>query len=127
MPSLPSAGAGDVRNVNVTNKAGAQSTTTIAVDPLDSRHLLVASNDLSGGTVTVRVYDSLDGGRTWTEDANFRPLGLCYSPWVDFNANGDAFVTYNCFDQRIAYRLRGQTAWVYRTFANRGDPPTAAW
>ena len=31
---------------------------------------------------------------------------------LDFNAAGDAFVSYECSDERIAYKKVGQTAWT---------------
>ncbi len=41
-------------NVNVTNRAGAQSETSVAVDPTDANHILCAMNDLAS---TAAVYE----------------------------------------------------------------------
>src|SRR5690349_11134131 len=49
-------------NVNVTNETGAQSETSVAVDPTNPMHVLESENDL---TNTATVYESVDGGATW--------------------------------------------------------------
>src|SRR5436190_3244836 len=49
-------------NVNVTNKSGAQSETSVGVDPTNPLHVLESVNDL---TNTAAVYESFDGGATW--------------------------------------------------------------
>lgn len=95
-------------NVNITNKTGAQSETGVAVDPTNSNHILTSVNDL---VATAAVYESLDGGATFTK-TNFNPSGFCYDTWLDFNAAGDAFVSYECSDERISYKKVGQTAWT---------------
>jgi len=96
-------------NANVTNKSGPQSETTVAVDPTNPKHLLSASNDLTG-SLTTHVYESTDGGMTWSL-VNTGISGFCYDPWLDFNAAGDAFFSYECSNESIAYRLHGQTQW----------------
>jgi len=95
-------------NVNITNKSGPQSETGVAVDPTNPMHILTSVNDLVS---TAAVYESLDGGVTFTK-SNFIPSAFCYDTWLDFNANGDAFVSYECADERIAYKKVGQTAWT---------------
>src|SRR6476661_4805424 len=50
-------------NKNITNRAGAQSETSIAVDPTNFKHQIASSNDL---TSTQQVYESFDRGITWT-------------------------------------------------------------
>ncbi|MFN2545121.1 MAG: sialidase family protein [Actinomycetota bacterium] len=111
-------------NVNITNKAGAQSETTVAVDPLDANHLISSSNDL---TDTMHVYESLDGGATW-QDANLDLLpAFCYDPWVDFGLTPDTvnpgqylsypIVSYECSDERIAWRKPGTTTWKTLKFS----------
>jgi hypothetical protein len=108
-------------NVNITNKTGAQSETSVAVDPTNRSHLLAASNDLSGSGTT-HAYESFNGGQTWVE-AGVGITGFCYDPWVDFNAAGDAFFAYECSDQRIAYRKVGQTQWTRTVFNGAGGFP----
>src|SRR5438477_8342163 len=51
-------------NVNVSNEAGPQSETDIAIDPTDSNHLIGGSNSISADGA-MRVYESFDGGQTW--------------------------------------------------------------
>jgi hypothetical protein len=104
-------------NRPIIHKSGAQSETTIAVDPTDSRHLLASSNDLSNFSTFNNVRESFDGGRTWA-DAGVFVNTFCYDPWLTFNANGDAFFAYECSDQRIAYKLAGTNNWVHRTLQN---------
>src|SRR5438105_3874126 len=60
-------------NVNITNKSGPQSETGVAVDPTNPNHILTSVNDL---TTTAAVYESLDGGATFTK-SNFNPSGFC--------------------------------------------------
>ena len=96
------------RNFNITNKSGAQSETGVAVDPTNPNHMLASVNDL---TTTARVWESTDGGKHWADSGFSSGLPFCYDTWIAFNAGGDAFVAYECSDQRIAYKLAGQTTW----------------
>jgi hypothetical protein len=107
-------------NVNVTNKNGAQSETSIAVDPTDAMHILESVNDLAN---TATVYESFDGGATWA-NSNLPTNGaFCYDTWLAFNANGDAFVSFECSDQRIAFKLAGQSTWTATKLTNAGGFP----
>ncbi len=100
-------------NVNVTNETGAQSETSVAVNPTNRMDILTSVNDLHAASgAAASVYESLDGGLTWTNTYITPSTGFCYDTWLAFNANGDAFVSYECFDQRIAYRKAGTTNWV---------------
>lgn len=109
-------------NRNITNKTGAQSETSIAVDPTNPRHIVAASNDLSSFSSYNGVYESFDMGRTWA-NANINLNVFCYDPWLDFNAQGDVFFAYECSDQRIAYKLAGSNVWVKTTLNNAGGFP----
>jgi hypothetical protein len=120
-PSAPATPRTVGPNVNITNKPAAQSETAIAVDPTDRKHLLAASNDLAGGA-TARVYESFDGGLTWG-NSGLHLTVFCYDPWLDFNAAGDAFFSYECSDQRVAFRKAGQTTWTTHKFNNAGSFP----
>jgi hypothetical protein len=42
---------------------------------------------------------------------------------LDFNVSGDAFVSYECSDQRIAYKKVGQTAWTEIKLTMAGSFP----
>lgn len=109
---IPAAGIGP--NVNVTNESGAQSETSVAVNPTNTNDILESVNDL---TTTAAVYESQDGGKTFTK-TNFAPSGFCYDTWLGFNTNGDAFVSYECSDQRIAYRKAGTNQWMETIFSS---------
>lgn len=95
-------------NVNITNKTGAQSETSVTVDPTNPMHILESVNDL---TNTATVYESTDGGTTWVNSNLTTNGSFCYDTWLGFNNNGDAFVSFECSDQRIAYKLAGQSTW----------------
>ena len=95
-------------NVNVSHESGAQSETGVAVDPTNPNHMLASVNDL---TTTARVWESTDGGKHWADSGFSSGLPFCYDTWIAFNAGGDAFVAYECSDQRIAYKKVGQATW----------------
>lgn len=110
-------------NINVTNEAGPQSETSVAVDPTNANHLLFSVNDLNqpSGAGAV-VWESTDGGATFTS-FNQNPNGFCYDTWLGFNSNGDAFMSYECFDQRIAYKKHGQSTWTSTLLSIAGSFP----
>jgi hypothetical protein len=107
-------------NVNVTNKSGPQSETSVATDPTNPMHILESVNDL---TTTAAVYESLDGGATWANSNLTTNGAFCYDTWLGFNANGDAFVSFECSDQRVAYKLAGTSTWVATKFTIAGSFP----
>jgi len=107
-------------NVNVTNESGAQSETSVAVDPTNPMHVIESVNDL---TNTAAVWESFDGGATWANSNLTTNGGFCYDTWDAFNANGDAFVSFECSDQRIAYKLAGTSTWVATTLTTAGSFP----
>src|SRR6266536_2713 len=108
------------RNANVTNRSGAQSETAIAVDPTSPKHLLASLNDL---TDTARVYESFNGGKTWALSTLNLDPEFCYDTWLQFNSAGDAFLSYECFDERIAYLKHGTTTWVKTKLTGAGSFP----
>jgi len=99
------------RNFNITNKSGAQSETSIAIDPTNPNHMYAQSNDLANFSTYNSLFESFDRGKTWAS-AGLTVNTFCYDPWVDFNSAGDIFVGYECSDQRIAYKLHGTSNWV---------------
>jgi hypothetical protein len=109
------------KNKNITNKSGAQSETSVAIDPTDSNHMLASTNDLSNFSSFNAVYESFDRGQTWAS-AGYNVAAFCYDTWLAFNSAGDAFVSYECSDERIAYRKHGTSTWVYTTL-NAGSFP----
>jgi hypothetical protein len=106
-------------NTNMTNESGAQSETATAVNPTNPMNILGSVNDL---TTTAAMYESTDGGATFTK-TNFHPASFCYDTWLAYNANGDAFISYECSDERIAYRKVGQTAWTEIKLTMAGSFP----
>jgi hypothetical protein len=109
------------KNRRVIRGPGAQSETTIAVDPTNPAHMMAASNNLAPGA-TALIYETVNRGKTWVEAGLGLGSTFCYDPWVDFNAAGDVFYAYECSDQRIAYRKVGQTTWT-KTILNAGSFP----
>jgi hypothetical protein len=107
-------------NVNVTNESGAQSETSVAVDPTNTMHILESVNDL---TTTAAVWESFDGGATWANSNLTTNGGFCYDTWLQFNSTGDAFVSFECSDQRVAYKLAGTSTWVATKLTNAGTFP----
>jgi hypothetical protein len=110
-------------NVNISARPGAQSEVHVAVDPTNRRHILAAANDLAVNPPYTAVWESFDGGRTWASAGFSVPGAFCYDPWLDFNANGDAFFAYECGDQRIAFKRAGTTNWVHTTLVPSGPFP----
>lgn len=111
------------KNVDVNKENGAQSETSVSVDPTNPKHLLFSVNDLSVSTgAGAVVWESTDGGKTF-KSFNQQPSGFCYDTWLGFNTKGDAFMSYECFDQRIAYKKSGSSTWTSITFSNAGSSP----
>jgi hypothetical protein len=111
-------------NTNVTNESRAQSETSVAVNPANSMDVLTSVNDLNASSgAAASVYESLDGGLTFSLTYTSPAGGFCYDTWLGFNANGDAFVSYECSDQRIAYRKAGTGTWVETILTIAGSFP----
>ncbi len=112
-------------NVAVTANPGVQQMPSIAADPLDSRHEVVAYMDYSllatgyagiGGAVTD------DGGATWMHDSIPLPAPFnqgAATATVQFNAQGQVFVSF------AAARLLGQPPPI--TGPNGGAPRALAF
>jgi hypothetical protein len=103
------------KNVDVTPKAGPQSETSVAVDPTNPNHILMSVNDLANGAVA-GVYESLNGGKTFKDAGLVGGGSFCYDTWDGFDTAGNAFVSFECFDQRIGYRKKGQSTWTVLVF-----------
>lgn len=90
-------------NVNVSNEAGPQSETDIAIDPTDPNHLIGGSNSISSDGA-MRVYESFDGGQTWTNSK--LPLaaapvnGFTSDPAVTFDKKGNAYYSFLGIDSQ---------------------------
>jgi len=103
------------KNVDVTPELGPQSETSVAVDPTDPKHIIMSVNDLSNGAAAA-VYESVDGGKTFKNAGLVGGGSFCYDTWDGFNSAGDAFVSFECGDQRIGYRQKGHTSWTVLVF-----------
>jgi hypothetical protein len=101
-------------NLNVTHEAGPQSETSVAADPSNPKHIIMSVNDITGTfTATASLYESVDGGSTFKNSYRSPQNTVCYDTWVAINYKGDGFMSYECnFDQRIAYRKKGQSTWT---------------
>ena len=110
------------KNVNVSNEAGAQSETSVAVDPTNPKHIISSVNDLTAN-FTASAYESTDGGATFKSTYRSPSTNFCYDTWDAFNLKGDAFVSYECGDERIAYRKKGQTKWTEVVLTMAGAAP----
>ncbi len=87
-------------NVNVSNVTGEQEEVDVAIDPTSPSHLIGGSNDVVTGVPRARVYESTNGGQSWTNALLALPQGYQYSadPAITFDRHGNAyyaFVTYN--------------------------------
>jgi hypothetical protein len=103
------------KNVDVTPLTGPQSETSVAVDPTNPKHIIMSVNNLANGAVA-GVYESVDGGKTFKDAGLVGGGSFCYDTWDSFNTKGDAFVSFECFDQRIGYRKKGQSTWTVLVF-----------
>ena len=111
------------KNKNVSNEAGAQSETSVAVDPTDPKHILTSVNDLTGSFVA-SGYESTDGGVTFKNTYRSSSSLTCYDTWDAFNLSGDAFISYECVGQeRIAYKKKGQKTWTEVLLSSAGSAP----
>jgi hypothetical protein len=95
----PSASAGSA-NVAVTTDRGVQQMPSVAADPADPRHLVVAYLDyslLKTGYAGVGVAVSRDSGTTWQHTSVALPAGFAQgaaTPTVQFDAAGHVFVGF---------------------------------
>jgi hypothetical protein len=103
------------KNVDATPLSGPQSETSVAVDPTNPKHIIMSVNNLASGAVA-GVYESRDGGKTFKDAGLVGGGSFCYDTWDGFNTKGDAFVSFECFDQRIGYRKKGQSTWTVLVF-----------
>jgi hypothetical protein len=93
------------------------------VDPTNPSHLLFSVNDLSVSTgAGAVVWESIDGGKTFSS-FNQNSSSFCYDTWLGFDIAGDAFMSYQCFNQNIAYKKKGQKNWTSITLTNAGAAP----
>jgi hypothetical protein len=87
-------------NVNVSNMAGAQSETGIAINPTNQQNLVSVANNIPDLS-RLGVWFSTDGGTTWTAnfiDENQDGLGAGdnrFDPNVVFDSDGNVYIVYS--------------------------------
>ncbi len=87
-------------NINVSNAAGAQSETGVAINPTDPQNLVSVANNLADLS-RLGVWFSTDGGGTWTAsfiDENQDGFGggdSRFDPNVAFDSDGNVYVVYS--------------------------------
>ncbi|MGA2258541.1 MAG: sialidase family protein, partial [Thermoguttaceae bacterium] len=124
-----------IANVPVTTKPGVQQMPSVAVDPLNSKHLVIAYLDYTlvnpGYTATngyagIGTQESLDGGKTWLpEVAVPLPAGFSEgagSPIVQFNAQGQVFVSF----MAVTFKGTVASALTSGDFEDRGPAGTTS-
>lgn len=95
-------------NVGVITGSGPQSRPAVAVDPVVSKRIAIASNDYD--SQSVKVSTSQDGGKTWRTTTMSRSAG------------GQQF--YSAQNPSLAFDSQGKLSVVY-TVANLGDSANA--
>jgi hypothetical protein len=71
--------------------------TTLAAHPRDPDNLIASTMALDGGSTTVAVYATHDGGRSWLPgrpSPNDTSRKDALDPWVIFTSDGTALFTY---------------------------------
>src|SRR5262249_41559931 len=87
-------------NRAVTADAGVQQMPSVAVDPLDPRHIVIAYMDysvLTTGYAGIGIAASRDNGVTWQHSTAPLPVGFdqgASNPVAHFDAGGHLFVSY---------------------------------
>ncbi len=107
-------------NVNLSNNADPQSEVDIAVDPTDLQHLVAASNNISNSNYALQIYESTNGGASWTSQQSLLPSNypVGADPGVAFDAAGNVYlselgITFS-FTQTslvVSKKAAGATAW----------------
>ena len=111
-------------NIPVTTDPGVQQQPSLVVDPLDSRHVVIAYMDHSLvqiGYAGVGIADSRDGGKTWAQSSIPLPGGFdqgAANPMAKFDEEGHLFVSFS------AVTFLGPKAPL--SDPNGGDPNTGA-
>jgi hypothetical protein len=128
--------------VNTDNTSEAQNEPSVAVDPQNSKHLVVGANNWQAGTGQFEVYAyvTFDGGKTWAAsqpyiNRNASRLNAA-DPTVAFAADGTlymAFVAFAPADGAVALSRStdGGLTWASQSWASSftggaADKPTLA-
>lgn len=106
-------------NVNVSALTGEQEEVDLAIDPTAATHFVAGSNDAASGLPHVRVFESTNGGGTWS--SALLPVKAPYTyasdPAVTFDRAGNAYFAYVAFNDWYQMALfvtklpAGASAW----------------
>ena len=89
---LPPAAVTAFPNIQVTKSIFYQTETSVAVNPLDPRNIVIAEID-GDRAESNGIYTSTDGGNSWTEASIKNNVGVSYGdPWLTFDGNGNAYM-----------------------------------
>ncbi len=104
-------------NVNVSNVTGEQEEVDVAIDPTSPSHLIGGSNDVVTGVPRARVYESTNGGQSWTNALLALPQGYQYSadPAITFDRHGNAYYAF------VTTRSSSRSSWPRRPLAPRAS------
>jgi FG-GAP-like repeat len=115
-------------NINLTNDPGVQQQPSVAVDPHDSQHIVVAFMDHSlktNGYAGIGTLSSTDGGAHWSaEQALPLPTGFdqgAANPIVQFDGQGHIFITF----MSVTYKGIYEDPMSLPNFEDRGIGETA--
>ncbi|GAB4343157.1 MAG: hypothetical protein Kow0037_31030 [Calditrichia bacterium] len=105
----------NVSNINITNNLQPQNETAMAVNPADTRNIIVSMNDFSNGLSGQTIAFSKDGGLTWELRAAAKPASNIYyiDPSVAFDSNGNAYIAYLAVKQGA--QLKGTAIAVVKS------------
>ncbi|MGO9114377.1 MAG: FG-GAP-like repeat-containing protein [Thermoguttaceae bacterium] len=118
-----------IANIPVNTDPGVQQMPSVAVDPLNSKHVVIAYLDYSlvnpgytgpNGYAGIGTQESLDGGKTWLSEVPV-PLPRGFSegagnPIVQFNAQGQVFVSF----MAVTFKGKVASALASGDFEDRG-------
>ena len=118
-------------NVDVSQRHGNESETTVAVNPTNPQNVVIASN-IAGREPGMFEGVSFDGGATWTTKivGNGDALGFaCCDPSLSFDGNGNLFFTYLIqgenfeFPPMVPVALSTDGGLTFQIIANIAKPP----
>ncbi|MCK5075152.1 MAG: T9SS type A sorting domain-containing protein [Calditrichia bacterium] len=90
-----------VENINVTNNSLPQNETAMAINPLNTKNLVVSMNDFRMGLSGQSIACSQDGGATWQTQTIASPENNVYyiDPSAAFDNQGNVYVAYLAVNQ----------------------------
>ncbi len=107
-------------NVNVSNDPEPQSEVDVAVDPTNPQHLIAASNNISNTRPALNLYETTNGGTSWTSVQSPLPSGypVAADPGIAFDAAGNAYLSqlgitanFSSTNLMVVKKAAGSTNW----------------